>query len=273
MILWLAAVLRAEGCKVREYSGWKSRGRPGSFDPQGVLWHHTGTTVSSSRMCPSLNICVNGRSDLPGPLCQVVICYDGTCEVIAAGRANHAGKAKASGPMPGGDGNAMYVGFEIDYNGTQAMSLAQYDAAIRAGAAVCRKLKRSANYCRGHRETSLTGKWDPGGTDLNEMRSEVNTRLAGAPQPPPDEGDDWLAEPADVWRVQWGRATNPDGTPKTAMNFIDTLDNLAATNTWTQRPWGSAEPASTAVALQQIHGWMKEADANIKKIMDALGLK
>lgn len=143
---WLTSLddwLRAEGCVVVEQSGWSSRGRPsstGSFNPLGVLWHHTGTKSSSSNPHPTLSMCINGRSDLPGPLCQALIGYDGKVYLIAAGRANHAGEAKASGPMPGGDGNALYVGFEIDYDGTQKMSAAQYDASILAAAAVLRHL-------------------------------------------------------------------------------------------------------------------------------------
>src|SRR5215471_5383743 len=117
---WLADALRAEGVTVSEQSGWKSRGRPsstGAFQPSGVLWHHTGTRSSTSNPAPTLNTLINGRSDLPGPLCHVSPGYDGVARVIAAGRANHAGTAVASGPMPGGDGNALYVGLEIDYDG------------------------------------------------------------------------------------------------------------------------------------------------------------
>lgn len=139
----LATWLRAEGLQVIECSGWKSRGRPsstGQFSPSGVLWHHTGTTASASNPAPTLNLLINGRSDLPGPLCHVSPGYDGIARVVAAGRANHAGQARASGPMPAGDGNALYVGFEIDYDGTQRMSQPQYDCAIACAAAVLRHL-------------------------------------------------------------------------------------------------------------------------------------
>jgi hypothetical protein len=42
--------------------------------------------------------------------------------------------------MPSGDGNSLYVGLEIDYDGTQKMSTAQYECAIGAAAAICRHL-------------------------------------------------------------------------------------------------------------------------------------
>jgi hypothetical protein len=184
---WLADELRAEGCQVNEYEGWKSRGRPsstGSFDPYGVLQHHTGTKTSASNPNPTLATCVNGRSDLPGPLCQVMIGYDGVCHVIAAGRANHGGEHNGNGPFPSGDANAMMVGFELDYSGSQPVSDAQGDAAIRAAAAVLRRFGRDEAYCRGHKETSSTGKWDPGRNGssdpayrMDEVRGYVRARL------------------------------------------------------------------------------------------------
>lgn len=197
-LTWLADELRAEGCKVREYDGWKSRGRPastGSFNPYAVLQHHTGTKTSYSNPAPTLSMCVHGRSDLPGPLCQVMIGYDGTCHVIAAGRANHAGECNGNGPTSPGDGNAQMVGFELDYSGSQPVSPEQADAAVRAAAAVLRRFGRDGSYCRGHKETSSTGKWDPGRNgssdpayDMGVVRGYINDRLAGG------SGDDDMPE-------------------------------------------------------------------------------
>ena len=191
--MWLADALRAEGCRVAEYQGWKSRGRPtstGAFNPYGVTLHHTGTTTSASNPCPTLGTCVNGRADLPGPLAHVVIGYDGTCHVIAAGRANHAGTSIGPGPFPAGDGNAMTVGFEIDYSGSQPVSASQGEATLRAATAVLRHYGRSAAYCIGHKESSDSGKWDPGRNgsgsplyDMNAVRSQVAARLAGSSTP------------------------------------------------------------------------------------------
>jgi hypothetical protein len=164
-LIWLADVLRAEGCLVKTYEGWKERSRPtGDFHPFGVLWHHTGTPTTMERPAPSVGTCINGRSDLPGPLCQVVIGRDGICHVIAAGRANHAGTndGTGTGPIPAGDGNAQMVGFEIDYSGSQDMGPLQMQAAIKASAAVLRKLGKDHTFARGHKETSTSGKWDPG---------------------------------------------------------------------------------------------------------------
>ena len=183
-IPWLADVLRAEGVQVVEEGNWLNRMRPGSFDPIGVLWHHTaGSTTSPTNPHPSLNVVINGRSDLPGPLAQALVDYFGVFHVISAGRCNHAGTARASGPIPAGDGNTMLIGWEIDYNGvSQSMSAAQYNASLKATAAVLRRLGRTASYARGHRETSTTGKIDPSFVDLDVMRADV-AALLNAPPP------------------------------------------------------------------------------------------
>lgn len=182
MTAWLAEVLRAEGCRVSETSGWTSRGRAGAYSPFAVLNHHTATASASySNPAPTLNLCINGRSDLPGPLCQVMIGYDGTCHIVAAGRANHAGSARSSPPVPAGDGNAMMVGFEWDYSGTAPPSPEQYQAAILANAAVLRRMIRDGSYSKGHRETSNEGKIDPYGVDLDRFRGEVAAQIARGP--------------------------------------------------------------------------------------------
>ncbi|MEV5544299.1 N-acetylmuramoyl-L-alanine amidase [Saccharopolyspora shandongensis] len=96
--------------------------------------------------------------------------------LIAVGRANHAGKAKASGPNPAGDGNTLYVGFEWDYQGPSPQ---QYDAAVRATAAVLLRTGRPADAARGHMEASTTGKIDPGLVDMNRFRADVARVMPG----------------------------------------------------------------------------------------------
>lgn len=174
-IPWLASQLRADGyISVSETSGWASRYRPGKFTPVGVLLHHTGATASTANPAPSLNTVINGRPDLTGPLCHVLVDYRGVCRVIAGGRANHAGTAKASGPVPAGDGNTMYVGIEIDYNGTQKPHVDQHASTVNAAAAILQRLGKSAQSCRCHKETSTSGKWDPGaGFTPTQWRSMV----------------------------------------------------------------------------------------------------
>ncbi|MEV0397030.1 N-acetylmuramoyl-L-alanine amidase [Polymorphospora rubra] len=177
---WLADVLRGAGVRVVEHGNWQARMRPGAFDPIGVLWHHTAATSSPTNPHPALNICINGRPDLAGPLCHALVDYHGVFHLISAGRANHAGVSRGSGPIPAGDGNTLMIGWEIDYNGVnQQMTPAQYNASVAATAAVLRRLGRDANHARGHRETSTTGKIDPSFINLDTMRADVAARMAG----------------------------------------------------------------------------------------------
>ncbi|ADD43184.1 peptidoglycan recognition protein family protein [Stackebrandtia nassauensis] len=174
-IPWLVEVLRADGVEVVEEGDWQNHMRPGEFAPIGVLWHHTaGPPSSAENPAPSLGTVINGRPDLPGPLAQALVDFNGVFHVISAGRSNHAGKSGGSGPIPAGDGNALMVGWEIDYDGVnQQMSPAQYQASLKATAAVLRRLGTDAEHARGHKETSTTGKIDPSFVDLAAMRAEV----------------------------------------------------------------------------------------------------
>lgn len=227
-LVWLADVLRAAGLRVVETSGWKTRYATGGShptNPAGVLEHHTATTTSYSNPAPTVNLCINGRSDLAGPLCHAVIGYDGTMHVIAAGRANHAGRAKASGPNPAGDGNTLYVGFEWDYQGVnQAPSPQQYDAAVRATAAVLRRIGRPAEAARGHKETSVTGKIDPGRVDMNSFRADVARALAGGGAADEPGGIESMALNT-PWTDSYGNRQDVEGFMKeTQRDLNDTLD-------------------------------------------------
>lgn len=210
---WLPAAYRKWGVKFVIASGAATRGRPisaGYFDPNAALVHHTGTTSSAERPNPSLRTLIEGRSDLKGPLCQTTLGYDGVTTIIAYGRANHAGAARAAMGNPAGDGNAMYLGKEVATSGTQKMPAAQYDALVLSLAAEldhwgytdARKLGL-------HHTTSTSGKWDLGaGTgvfgvpySLTKLRADVTARLkAGPPNAAPrttlrpgDRGDDVTA--------------------------------------------------------------------------------
>ena len=168
--------LRKAGLRVAEIPGWRTRGRPGSFEPVGVLWHHTGGAADGESYARWMALV--GRPDLPAPLCQLAIGRDGTVYIIAAGRANHAGKAKASGPVGAGDGNTLYVGVECMNTGSEGWSGPQYEAMVKAGLVLSKVLGCTEAYHRGHRETSVTGKWDPGLLDLDDFRADLRDGLA-----------------------------------------------------------------------------------------------
>lgn len=178
----LATVARRAGLDVLGVSGWQSRGRPestGGNDPSGVLWHHTGGAPNDAAYADWLARV--GRSDLPAPLCHLSINRAGTVFVIAAGRTNHGGKAKASGPIPAGDANALYIGVECMNTGSEGWSPEQYGAMVKLGAALAKAYGWSAEHNRAHKETSMTGKWDPGQLNMTDFREDIRMAMAAGP--------------------------------------------------------------------------------------------
>ena len=94
-LVWMARALRRSGLVVKEVKGWRSRGRPLSFDPRGVVFHHTASNRNSGPR-PALGTVLDGRqlpdgTFLPGPLCNILVGRDNVVYLVAAGRANHAG--------------------------------------------------------------------------------------------------------------------------------------------------------------------------------------
>jgi len=171
-----ASVLKAAGLPVREVAGWQRRGRPPSTDPSdpaypaatkfaGIGLHHTAGHND-------LNVVLNGRPGIPGPLANLYVARDGKVHVVAAGRANHFGAGAAEvyqrtlrDLAPLGDaaavgladsivGNGVYVGIEVENLGTPAdrYPRVQIDSLQRACAALCQELGWTANRCVQHRE-------------------------------------------------------------------------------------------------------------------------
>lgn len=179
--LGIADRLRSMGLKVVEIQGWQTRGSA-TFHPKGSVDHHTAS--GKGRNAPALNICINGRSDLPGPLCHVLIARDNTCYVIASGRANHAG----SGGYWGISGNSNVYGVEHENTGTgtepwredQRVTAAKVHAALLQGI-----LPGYRRVCQHKEWTSRKiDKWGQSGAD---MRSRVSNILNFAPIKPEPE--------------------------------------------------------------------------------------
>lgn len=182
---WMADEFRKAGLKVVEVEGWKNRGRPastGNFEPDnGVTNHHTASTTSAHDTHPTLRTLIIGRPDLPGPLCHWSVAYDGTVYVVAAGRANHAGRVDRPrfGYMPNGaDGNALFMGDEVDTNGTQRLPAAQRHAMAVTNAVYLKHFRRDP--IRAHRHADLTArKWDIGSISTATLQSDAKTALKG----------------------------------------------------------------------------------------------
>ncbi|MFD3902963.1 N-acetylmuramoyl-L-alanine amidase [Streptomyces sp. CB04723] len=181
----LLKALRDEGLRVVEVDGWRTRNRnhKGPWGPtHGVMIHHTVTTGTD----PSVRLCRDGHSALPGPLCHGVIAKDGTVHLIANGRANHAGLGDddvlraviAEKPLPpdneaNTDGNRHFYGFECVNlgDGKDPWPAEQVEAIARAAAAICRAHGWGAASVIGHSE------WQPGKVD---PRGPIGTKDGAA---------------------------------------------------------------------------------------------
>jgi hypothetical protein len=81
----VAALYTAWGGRVLASPGWETRGRDTTLVPAWHMVHHTAATVDVDR------VLIEGRPDVPGPLCNFAFHADQTLVLLAAGRANQAG--------------------------------------------------------------------------------------------------------------------------------------------------------------------------------------
>lgn len=190
----MANVLRAAGLTVVEVNGWQNRGFLGRdlADVRGVVWHHTVASRASMAVndAPSLNICTFGRSDVAGPLCQIVLGRSGTVYITAAGLSNHAGRGSAHG-IPTDMGNYYLIGIEMESSGVAPWDWTadQIRVAPYLGAALEKAyLMDQAPEDRlqiSHQEYSSEGKIDPAGWPggMDGLRNSINKVLEGGQAP------------------------------------------------------------------------------------------
>ncbi|MEU5043139.1 N-acetylmuramoyl-L-alanine amidase [Streptomyces griseorubiginosus] len=189
----MLAALRAEGLTVHEHPGWTTHNRDTAtgktFGPViGVLIHHTAGHGDKE-------VCYNGRTGLPGPLCHSWLGKTEGLWMIGHGRANHAGLADLdvlnalraeTSPLPkddeaNADGNDCLYGLEIENlgNNKDPYPADQYRQAVLWAAALCRKHGWTEKSVAGHKECQ-PGKVDPS-FDMDDFRADVKKQLASKP--------------------------------------------------------------------------------------------
>jgi len=181
-LTWMPDVLESAGLKVAETPDWRTRGNGDMGVPKGVMCHHTGTSVPGNM--PTLHVLISGRSDLTGPLCQLGLGRDGTFYMVAAGRANHAGKGAWQGVTTG---NSSFIGIEAENSGLpkDPWPDIQMDAYHRGVAAILGKIGAPAIMCCGHKEFALPpGRKDDPDFDMTKFRAGVAPFLVGKPSAP-----------------------------------------------------------------------------------------
>lgn len=176
-VTWMAAAFRKNDLRVRAVQGWKTRSAGGSFSPRGVVFHHTASNEHSGPV-PSLAICTNGRSDIPGPLCNVLIGRDGTVHLIAAGQANHAGLGGPFRNIPRDSANAFMIGVEVENSGVgEKWSPELLRTCDVVFATLLLGLRRRSGWLIGHKEWAPTRKIDPFPLDMDKVRSRVRAQI------------------------------------------------------------------------------------------------
>lgn len=173
-IPWLVDAARLTGYPVIEVAGWRTRGHGGFRAVEGVVCHHTADGPGEY---PSLRIVRDGRSDLPGPLCNYGLARSGAIYVVAAGVAWHAGASRWAGFT---DLNDEFLGIEAESRGTvDDWTAAERDSYDRLCAAILYYARRGADRVAGHREVCLPAgrKIDPAYMDMAAMRGRVAAML------------------------------------------------------------------------------------------------
>jgi hypothetical protein len=169
----VAQKLRRQGIVVKATAGWQARARPGSFDPRGVMFHHTASKRTSGA-APSLGTVVNGRPDLAGPLCELLVARDGTVFLVAGGRANHAGKGGPWRNVPKHSGNAFIFGVEVENDGKgEPWSQDLLRTCETVFAVLLVDMRRAPVWVVAHKEWAPGRKKDPAGVDMDRFRRRV----------------------------------------------------------------------------------------------------
>jgi hypothetical protein len=196
----LPADLAAFGLRVETVPGWQTRGSS-AFAPGCVVGHWTAGPRGTTKR-PSLNVVLNGRPDLPGPLCNVYLTRDGVCVVVAAGRANHAG----AGGFRGLVGNSAAYGVEAEAADNDDWTDAQRAAYPRLVAAMLHGLSRDASWFCGHSEWAGPRKTDINGYTPGVLRSQAAAILAN-----PQQEDDMPLSDSDIERIRRAVSVAPIG--------------------------------------------------------------
>jgi hypothetical protein len=172
--LWIADVLRAAGCSVVEVSGWRTRGLE-EFRPEGVIAHETRGSWTST-VAGEVNVMINGREGLSGPIAHCLLARSGDWHVVTAGKSNHV--KTGWGGLFAGLGNTNLLGIEAQHATGEPWTVVQYNAYVRGVAAICRHMGWQVG---GHFEHQPGDKTDPA-FNMDTFRHHVTTNtLIGDP--------------------------------------------------------------------------------------------
>ena len=172
----LERAVKNAGVKYRKVNGWASRGRATMGAIQSIMCHHTAGPASGNS--PSLNVVTHGRAGLPGPLAQLFLARDGTVILVAAGRANHAGRVSSSIYS-----NSHSIGIEAEATGVSSWPSAQVDAYAKLCKALIGEFGLPTSRVVGHKEAAVPRgrKIDPN-FSMPDFRKKVGGAKGGVSQ-------------------------------------------------------------------------------------------
>lgn len=204
--------MRDAGLTVFETPGWETRARSsGGFSspPLGIQWHHT---AGNTNLQANLDWQTEGCPD--APVGNMLLWFDGSCHMVAAGAANTAGKGgpvkMSRGTVPQDSGNSTTWAIEAGNNGVgQEWPQIQIDAYFTVSNELNFKfgnmptdLFTHAGYCDAScpgrkvdpaTAAAVKGPWKPrsvnssGTWNQDDVRSEAQRRWAGITVPPTTE--------------------------------------------------------------------------------------
>ena len=233
----LLSVLRGGGVEVIEVPNWRTRERPGTFTPVGQMNHHTAGGGTSDH--PSLDICINGRTGIPGPLCNGLISRSNKLHLISDGRANDSGMGRSDvrdlvmrDRPPNGrptladdlNGNPWFYDWEFENNGiNEPFSPEMMEVAYKINVAVARWQGWTGNRSIAHFEWTKR-KPDPRGWDMSAFRRGVQNRLTPVvTPPPPTTGDPDLAAIDNLPRIE---SNSPQAADPIYRHYVRTVQAL-----------------------------------------------
>lgn len=249
---WLADALRAAGLTVVEHPGWKTHGRPGSYDPSYGVVHATAAPRSQSDEI-QVRVVRDGRSDLPGPIANAAVDRRGVWHVLAAGRCNSTLTGTA-GPFAG-LGNTYALSVEgCNDNLSEPWPDVQYRSYVAGWAAWCRHLGWPASRLVGHKEHTPGHKTDPT-FNMAVFRADVARVLAGT-------GDDDMTPDellrADVLPDTPGRQYTVGGAIHTTLGRTGAIAQAQA-----------AQTAALETLVSKVDALAASGDADVLAAIDA----
>lgn len=174
-LLWMPKVLTDAKLQVSEVPGWQNRGHGDEGSVQGIICHHTCGPLHGEML--DLNVIIDGRPDLGGPLAQLALGRTGIFHIVAAGKCWHAGRGAWQGIT---DGNSHFIGIEAENTGeTKGLKVdpwpdVQMDAYKRGCAAILKYIGAPVGMCIGHKEWALPhGRKDDPSFDMVPFRADV----------------------------------------------------------------------------------------------------